>query len=205
MGSKCSLKWQKKCYPVAFCRWETYLHWSYCFWAIPLVHPHKNICPMSLRSPVDTSSGTLHKSVWWRLTGYIWLAHISKTEQRTSFFVTVPSIWMVWGWSPKKGCLPCSKMGKIICAAWKWSCVAAPVQSHTKERSRDRVYEMQSYFKWNLKPTTRNKCFLHNAVAMKGEHIFQTNCKRSGNSWLAISSKWYEGEGRDTIQHKSYF
>lgn len=76
---------------------------------------HKNICPMNLRSPVGSSFGTLHKCVWWRLTGYIWPARISKTEQKTSFFVTVPSIYMARGLLPKKGCLPCSKMGKIIC------------------------------------------------------------------------------------------
>lgn len=115
MGNKCSLKRQKRCYPIALCKWETYLHWPYCFWAIPLVHLHKIICPMSLRSPVGSSFGTLHKSVWWRLTGYVWLAHISKTEQRTSLLVAVPSICVAWHWLPKKGCLPCSKMGKIIC------------------------------------------------------------------------------------------
>lgn len=35
MGNKCSLKWQKRCHPIAWNRWETYLHWPYCFWAVP--------------------------------------------------------------------------------------------------------------------------------------------------------------------------
>lgn len=69
---------------------------------------------MSLRSPAGGSFGTPHKSVWWRLNEYIWLAPISKTEQRSSLFVAVPSICLAWGWLPKKGCLPCSKKGKVI-------------------------------------------------------------------------------------------
>lgn len=64
---------------------------------------------------MGSSFGTFHKSVWWRLTEYIWFAPVSKIEQRTSLFATVPSVCMTRGWLPKKGCLPCSKMGKIIC------------------------------------------------------------------------------------------
>lgn len=115
MGNKCSSNWQKRCYPVVLRRWETCLHWAYRFWATPLVHPHKNVCPTSLGSPVGSLFGILHKAVWWRLIGYIWLAHISKTGQRTSLFVSVPSICLTRGWLTKKGSLPCSKMGKIVC------------------------------------------------------------------------------------------
>jgi len=90
-----------------------------------------------------SSFGTFHKSVWWRLTGYIWLAHISKTEQRTPLLVTVPSICMARGWLPKNGCLPWSKMGKIICVQLGNEAVSQHLfnQSHYKEsqdgRSRD--------------------------------------------------------------------
>lgn len=73
MGNKCSSNWQKKCYPIVLRRWETCLHWPYRFWATRLVHPHKNVCPTSLRSPEGCSSGTHHKiclveTYWIHLT-----------------------------------------------------------------------------------------------------------------------------------------
>lgn len=163
-----------------------------------LVHLHKYICPVSLKPPVGSSFGVLHKSVWWRLTGYIWLAHISKTEQRTYLFVTILSRV---GYPRRHSCHALKWRWLSVCSLKIKLChstCSIPLlrKPGWQEWSWSRVYMMQFYFTWNSKRTTRNKFFLHKAVAGKGEYIFQANCESSGNSWLAICSKWSKGEGR---------
>lgn len=120
-----------------------------------------------------------------------------------------PFVWCGVGY-PRRDACHTLKWGRLsMCLKIKLchSTCSIPLQRKPgwQEQRWSRVYKMQFYFKWNSKRTTRNKLFLHKAVAGKGEYIFQANCKSSGNSWLAICSKWYKGEGRDSIQHKSYF
>lgn len=207
MGNRCSSKWQKRCYPIALRRWEIGHIAFEQFPSFPRIKISVPWVSDLLRAAhlghfTNLSGGDLLDT-----SGLLLFLKLSKGLLYLWLFP--PFAWHGVGY-PRRDACRALKWGRLSVGSLKTklcrSTCSIPLQrkSGWQEQRQSRVRKMQFYSKWNLKPTTRNKRFLRNAVVRKGEHIFQANCKSSGNSWLTIYSKWYKGEGRDSIQHKSY-